>query len=152
MKHLEESLTRVGNLVLEEWAMMMVDAVPSGFSIFEADLPFYVATAKFTGVFEGEVTVVCQTPFLECLTRNLLAIPPDEGIDEGIKQDSIRELANIVSGNFLVETYGPETTFELPRFSTRVVRREELDGIATDATVCCAGDGFPVMLKCSING
>ena len=152
MKHIEESLSQVGNLVLEEWAMMMVDAAPKALSIFELDAPFYVSTATFTGVFSGEITVVCQSPFLDCLTRNLLSMSSEDALDEAMKQDSLRELANLVSGNFLVETYGPETTFELPRFASRMADRKEIEALKPDASICCAGDGFPVLMGCTIHG
>lgn len=152
MKHIADSLVQVGNLVLEEWGMMMVDAAPNELTIFELDKPFYVTTASFTGVFEGEITVVCQSPFLDCLTRNVLAMPPDELLEESAKQDSIRELANLISGNFLVETYGPETTFELPQFSSHMATPEEIAQFKADAKVCCSGDGFPVMMGCTIHG
>lgn len=151
MKAFEESLRKVGAYVLEEWAMMMVD--PSEFSadVFDPQHGLYVAEVAYRGVFDGRLTLTCQSPFLENLARNVLGGEVTEGdVAEVIKEDSLRELANVVSGNFLVDAFGDTTVFDLPELH---VCRKDYEQASSDLgkeSVCYIGDGAPIVVQFKI--
>ena len=151
MKVFSEALQKVGVFVLQEWGMMMVDPVENPPPPFHPQETFYVVTAKYTGVFDGALTCICQDEFLERLAQNVLGYLQLDAITEEDKLDSLREFANIVSGNFLVEAFGPETVFELPRIEASYGDYESVKRFFTNQAIYCLGDGAPVALHFEIH-
>ena len=151
----KSTLGKVVTFVLEEWGMMMVDPYSdpqSAVHPFDPAERFYKVTAKYTGVFDGNLTVISQAQFAEALTKNLLGMSAEEGVDETQKTDSLREFANVISGNFLVDAFGDDTVFELPRFDVSEVDGAGLSGLFDSKIFICLADGNPVGVRFEIEG
>jgi|GEM_PF-2996677 len=118
MVQFEHPIQKVTEFVLTEWAMMLIEPAEAPEETFSADRPFLNVTVNYQGVFDGELTIICQRGFVDLLARNVLGIDSDHPVKPGEEWDALRELANIVSGNFLAEAYGTEVVFDLPSFKT----------------------------------
>lgn len=150
MKAFRSTLEQVGRHVLEEWAMMLVDIDLPGPAGFDPGAPFYLVRANYRGVFDGTLSVLCQAGFLNTLGLNLCGV--DEPISPGERLDSLKELTNVISGNFLVEAFGEETVFDLPAFELLTVGQEGAAEILGREPVWCLGDGEPVAIDFTIRG
>ena len=142
----EHPIRKVTAYVLSEWAMMLVEPGENPREIFDINAPFFRVSAYYKGVFDGDLTIICQSPFLELLARNVLGIDSDQevGIDE--QWDALRELANIISGNYLVEAYGTETVFDLPSFELQQIGFENVESYITQKMSKYSGRGAAVYL------
>jgi hypothetical protein len=117
MTNHQHPIQTVTAYVLTEWAMMLIEpAAAAPRQVFAAEAPFHRVSAIYRGVFDGKLSVICQEGFLEMLAQNVLGLDADEAVDPRDREDALREFANIISGNFLVEAYGRETVFDLPSF------------------------------------
>lgn len=100
-------------LALEEWGMMMVEPTEVSSTVFSDGEDLYLGSTEFHGVMHGSIKVLCGHPFMNCLCRNLLGLSEDEEISEEQSQDALKELMNVFCGNFLTQTYGDDTVFDL---------------------------------------
>lgn len=107
-----EALQSTGAKVLEDWAMMLVDPAEDT-QIFEAESPFYFGTVEFAGPKKGTVCIVVQDQFMDSLTRNLLGLDPSVAVTEADKQDALKEMSNVLTGNFLTEAFGSVDVFDV---------------------------------------
>ncbi len=145
--------------VLEEWAMMMVDPASDPLNAFQPDAPLLQAIAKYEGVFHGTLTIICQSSFLDNLAHNVLGIESLDPISEEERWDALREFANIVSGNFLVEAYGDDTVFDLPSFQLQELELESFQALIKgmagrflqEATALYLADGEPVFVSFTLS-
>ena len=141
-------LKAVVERVLAEWAMMLVDPALNAAEAFDASQDFYEARATCEGVFTGWLVVLCQQEFLNTLTVNVLGLDGEDEIRESDRLDALRELANIICGNFMTEAYGADTPFTLPCFSVRNVNYAEIEGKLLDQTsgVALLADDHPLLV------
>ena len=144
-----ETLEEVTARVLEQWAMMMVDPAEDVTPIFDSTLDFYWSEATFTGVFDGTLIVVSQSPFLDMVLDNVLG-DDETGIDSQ-RMDALKELANVISGNFLTAAFGQETVFDLPLFSTSKVNSNTAQQQLGINTKYLFGDDEPVAVSFKID-
>ena len=152
MKSFNAALLKTGESVLNDWAMMFVESCEKSDEIFPVDSDLYAARATYSGVFDGTLTVFCQKDFLEVLCRNVLGMEADEVVGEQERLDSLRELANVVSGNFLVNAFGDETVFDLPHFEVFHGAAKTFSKPPSEFCVLCKGDGSPVGFSFEIRG
>lgn len=127
MSNFEHPIKKVTAYVLEEWAMMMLEEPESYSELFNCEEIFFRAIANYSGVFEGTLTIICQTGFIESLTSNVLGMDFDEDSSREEQLDCLKEFANIISGNYLTEAYGDDTVFDLPSFNIAQVEYKEVD-------------------------
>ena len=146
-----ENLERVRNYVLEEMAMMMLEPLEFSNETFDPSDDFYVVRATYTGVFNGTLTVICQTPFADLLPKNLLGLMPFDPIEDSDRLDALKELTNVISGNFLVDAFGEETVFELPRFDVYKTNYEDGMNTLNDKFIYCLGDETPLGISFEIS-
>ena len=97
--------------VLEDWAMMMVE--PGEVMPGECGGRVLVATVQFKGVVDGKVQIVASDEFARTLAANVLGISSDDESIGEYSVDSLKELGNILTGNFLTEDYGADNVFTL---------------------------------------
>ncbi|MCC6220332.1 MAG: chemotaxis protein CheX [Deltaproteobacteria bacterium] len=150
MKTFNTTLQEVMYFVLDEWAMMLADPDEAAEVSFDPESIYYVVIATYHGVFDGTLSIIAQNGFIELLTDNLLGIDPGEGLSQEDKLDALKELANVVSGNFLVEAFGKETVFELPSFESFCVEPQDIHKFLNDDFVYCVGDEQVVALDFNI--
>ena len=150
MKLYRKNLQKIRDYVLEEMAMMMIEPVEGGDTPFLENEDFYLVRANYTGVFNGTLTVICQTPFADLLPKNLLGLMPDETVEDADRLDAIKELTNVISGNFLSDAFGEETVFDLPEFETGKVDYNTGMSALNDEFIYCLGDGEPLGLSFEI--
>ncbi|MCC6933976.1 MAG: hypothetical protein IT292_12125 [Deltaproteobacteria bacterium] len=62
--------------------------------------------------------------FADALCQNLESKDPGEEITAPERQDFLQELCNVISGNFLTETYGNDTVFDLVYSALKPVNQE----------------------------
>lgn len=107
-----EALQNTGARVLEDWAMMLVDPAEDT-KIFQSEEPFYFGTVDFAGPKKGTVCIVVQDNFMDSLTKNLLGLEPAAQVTEADKQDALKEMSNVLTGNFLTEAFGNTDVFDV---------------------------------------
>lgn len=96
--------------ILEDWGLFMVE-VPATPPVFRPEEPLLVSSIRFRGPIQGEFRFLCQRPFAEALSSNLLG--SDSPVDERVLADALREMANVMSGNLLTSSFGEDAVFDL---------------------------------------
>lgn len=145
-----DSLQKVGCEVLENWAMMLVEPALPDLQLLKSGEFYYVVSVSYSGVIDGKLWLACQETFLDTLARNVLGLQSNEPVDKSERLDSLRELGNIVSGNFLTEAFGHETVFDLPSFDVCEKSAEELTTIFNSPLPACLGDGEPLLMQFAV--
>lgn len=148
-----EQLSSTGAYVLEEWGMMMVDTSPGLEEDFDWSERFYCATARFHGSSDGTLTVACQRRFLDGLVRSVTGAAGENEVGEADELDALRELANVVCGNFLVAAYGEGATFDLPNIKVEAHNGDELRHYVggSQEVFCCRADDEPVVFLLTVD-
>lgn len=109
-----EVLERTTLLALEEWGLMLCDRSAEQADHYFGEMEgLLLASMRFQGLIEGQLYLLVEEAFSETLCRNLLAKEMDESVSEEEKEDALRELCNVILGNYLTEAYGDDTAFEL---------------------------------------
>ena len=138
--------------MLADWAMMLVEEVEEGDEpSFDPDATFYTASAKYSGVFDGELIVVCQQAFSDILVQNVLGLSPDEEVSDADRKDALQELANVVSGNLLTEAFGTEAVFDLPDYLVGECSFEKVKEYLGDDCLSYLADDEPVTFRLEID-
>lgn len=150
MKFFNDSLVRVSQFVLEDWAMMLVDDSTTGSTAFDPNKPFFLARAEYTSVFCGSIYVFCQREFMQALADNLLGLDPDEELSEADYKDALKEFANVVSGNFLTDAFGEDAVFDLPIITVKECPFVDVERYLNEDSVYFIGDDIPVALRVEI--
>jgi CheY-specific phosphatase CheX len=79
----------------------------------ELPMPDIAATMSFSGHSSGSLTLQMVSRILDMLAENMLGEPPGgEDADEK-RQDALKEVLNMICGNFLTEWAGEDPVFEL---------------------------------------
>lgn len=71
------------------------------------------AELRFEGPCSGAVRLWCDTGFAGSVAANMLGVPESSPSAAEKGKDALKELLNMVVGNFLTEWYGKETVFDL---------------------------------------
>lgn len=157
MKHSKDNsiLANTTQRILEDWAMTLVDPISDiSPQLFRSDEEFFVGRMEFRGedILRGEISVLCQNDFMENLSRNLLGTPPDEVVELDTAKDSVKELTNVLTGNFLTDAYGEDTVFELFAPVVTQAREDsaELQPFFEENALAFSADGFPVIVVFSL--
>jgi CheY-specific phosphatase CheX len=79
----------------------------------ELPMPDIAATMSFSGHSNGNLTLQLVSRVLDMLAENMLGEPPEgEDADEK-RRDALKEVLNMICGNFLTQWAGEDPVFEL---------------------------------------
>ena len=151
MANSEHPLKNVSLKVLEDWGLMLVDELKIEEIGFDLNQPLYMAWINMHGSINGALSIVAQKDFMTSLATNLLGedesyVPSTE---EG--EDALKEMSNVLAGNFFTEAYGDATAFDLINPEVGEIKKEELDKVLKRRVVhCFSADGQPVAVTFSI--
>jgi len=112
MQDNKEKLAQVFCDVLMNYAFMFGDESPKD------ELPnngavFLHATVGFRGHRKGTLGILTSDGLCNELAANVLGLELEEGISENDASDALKELINVVCGQFLTEIFGEEPIFDL---------------------------------------
>ena len=79
----------------------------------ELPMPDISATMKFSGHSNGWLTLQLVSRILDMLAENMLGEPPEGDDADEKRQDALKEVLNMICGNFLTQWAGEEPVFEL---------------------------------------
>ena len=79
----------------------------------ELPMPDIAATMDFCGHSKGRVTLQLASRILDMLAENMLGEPPEGDDADEKRQDALKEVLNMICGNFLTEWAGESPVFEL---------------------------------------
>jgi chemotaxis protein CheY-P-specific phosphatase CheC len=145
-------LSRVAHHVLEDWAMMLVDPMePNSLtSIFE-DESLFRSSVFFKGPKSGTISIIAPKAFLAQLRENLLGGEEDEGGSCFLEEDGLKEMANVLAGNYLTEAFGDELVFDLMSPQIAAFPLVDLEGtIGSSELAYFLADDTPLVVVCAI--
>ena len=124
--------------------MMLVDHEPTAPEHFVPDEPFLVASIRFDGIVSGCYRLLCQRPFAELLTSNLLGM--DDEVNESQMNDALKEMINVLTGNLLTQTYGEDTVFTLTMPESHLATAEDLAVFRSPRVFSYLADSEPLQI------
>ena len=140
------TLVEVTIEVLERYAFMLGDPPGKGSGPVVLSEPSWIVTISFTGARAGGIGMVVSPGLARQAAANLYEGAPAEGGDEQA-QDAVRELLNIVCGNYLhrVESNEPIFSFATPvlQVATRETTARYVSG---KPQAMLAVEGHPLLL------
>ena len=110
--------------------MMMVDEVAEKDCPFSPDTPLYMSWVDIHGYVSGALSIVAQQNFITTLTCNLLGLDAGETPSEADCHDALREMGNVLAGNYFTEAYGEDVVFDVINPNITEVPFEILESIA----------------------
>ncbi len=136
------TLTAIFSDVLANLAFMFIDESqaepPPG--------PWLETSIQYQGAVRGRLSLCCPREFSETLAANLLGVDSMELEGAGPAEDAIRELLNVVCGQFVTARYGTETVFHLSIPEVRPLG-DGPPGLTADGEQCeLSVEGQPVRL------
>lgn len=143
-----EILQPVGQRILEDWAMMLVDpATPEQEESLLDGEEVYRSSVNFSGEKAGQISILSNGEFLRALGSNLVGEDAAD-LDENVSVDGFKELANVIAGNFLTEAFGDGRVFDL---SSPIYLKLSSDEVSRDAksgvSICLVADDAPVVIR-----
>jgi CheY-specific phosphatase CheX len=102
----------------------------------ELPMPDIAATMSFNGHSSGRLTLQLVSRVLDMLAENMLGEQPEgEDADEK-RQDALKEVLNMICGNFLTQWVGEDPVFELsPPSITDINSPVSNDGLSAPISV-----------------
>lgn len=82
----------------------------------ESDAPevnFQMVEISFTGPVSGSLAIECDGRFMTSLAANVLGLDEEDLSEEADKIDALKELVNIICGNFITSLGGSRAVFDL---------------------------------------
>lgn len=98
--------------ILEKQAFVFAEACPVEDLKAEAE-DYLHATIAFEGPLCGLLGLATSRDLCAELAANMLGIEPDDAVAEEDASDALKELLNVVCGQFLTALYGNEPVFQL---------------------------------------
>ncbi len=135
--------------ILGDAAFIFIDSLAENTRPSPDDWDAEGISLKFIGQPSGEFRLWVGSAFTRIVAANMLGIDTDseETVHKGI--DALKELLNIVVGNFITAAYGDTPVFVLGL--PEQLQREQLIKDFTDAdAVWLAAEGNPVMFLVTI--
>ena len=143
-------LSDVAMEVLEQTAFMFSDAADLNEGINLDKFEFIEVSLEFAGDQSGEVVMIAPTGFCRELAGNMLGEDIDEGECYEKNMDALKEILNIISGEYLIRVYGDKAIFDLSAPVARGNDPEELNTtVGKKEFACCLTDDYPVLLYSS---
>ena len=144
MDKFKENIDSVTTRVLEDWGMFLVEPAETSLDNFDSEAEFLITTVQFQGVLTGTYAILCQQPFLEILSENLIG--DEEEIEEEDKKDALKEMANVLCGNLVTECYGEDMVFDLVLPSVNIASEEQVASAINTRTICYLADDEPLLV------
>ncbi len=104
------TLTTVLSEVLANLAFMFDDEEPTG---PQPDQSWLEATISYNGPKSGTLTLNCPAEFSPFLASNLLGVSPEDEDAEQSAEDALRELMNVLCGQYVTARHGVDDVFDL---------------------------------------
>jgi CheY-specific phosphatase CheX len=138
-------LHSVVNKVLETWAMVFVDPLNEDTSSAFANYTDIACSAiLFKGVIEGKLLVIAPKELAVTIATNVLGCDPEDVSEESVS-DVMKELANVIGGNFVTEAYGTDTAFEIvPPIYSSFNKEQFVEFNNSTNSVKVMADNFPM--------
>jgi len=108
----ENLLRDTFSVVIEKLAFMFVEEAEEEKSI-ETDSKFLKARMTFNGAMAGAFTLVVSEKMCSDIAANILGIDSVNKIGKAKMRDALKEVLNVVCGNFLTALAGDKSVFEL---------------------------------------
>lgn len=125
----DHPLQRVSLRVLEEWGMMLTDQIDKDQAGFDPDERVYRAWIDVEGSVQGALSIFAQAEFICALTSNLLGLDPSTPPSDEECEDALREMGNVLAGNYFTEAYGEDVVFDLTNPTVSEVPFTELEKV-----------------------
>ena len=107
-----EILTRVLENVMEQLAFMFGEPAQKDELILEEEKCLHISM-QFNGLRNGKLDLVIPASMGISLAANILGLDEDDEEAENNSVDALKELVNMVCGQFLTEAYGDKPVFNL---------------------------------------
>ena len=140
------TLAGVAIEVLERYAFMLGDPPETGGDLAALADPSWMITIAFTGPCAGGMGIMVPPALARQVAANLYGGEPAEVCDER-SQDAVKELLNIVCGNYLHEVAGNGPVFDLAAPVLQSVAREEaVRSVNGKTRILLVVEGHPLLL------
>lgn len=146
MSEIHRLLESSSVLVLEDWAMMMVEPLAPGTCSFLGDDQCRIVEVDIVGPKNALLSIACQPKFLLNVARNVLGHDDDEEVPDEVLCDALKELANVVAGNFVTELYGKDDAYRLLGFRISEDEPRNVCDAFGEYAVSVFGDDEPVLI------
>jgi len=132
--------------VLQEQAFMFAEHFGGELEIPAP--PFIHARIRFDGPFDGHLGLIFSHALSMELIANMLGLDPDDIDSEEDAADALKELLNIVCGQFLATAFGNTLVFDLAIPSVAQIGSEEWSAqLATEETTALLVEDEPVLFE-----
>jgi len=122
------SIRTVFASVLEEYAFMFAEPPAVGQHLTPPDA-FHLVTIHYGGSHAGTVYIAADPGFCHSLHENMLGATDSEEEREAGAADALKELCNVVAGQWVTERHGTQGRYELSIPELRPGTREDWDRI-----------------------
>lgn len=147
-----EEFAAASTLALEEWGMMLIEQVEEAAEVLRSMQDALEVNLEFRGVLSGRITVIASTSFARALCTNVLGVMDADEISDADVRDSVKELANVLSGHFMTLAYGCDTTFDLALSSAEPATEQTREQMCADKVLLAyAADGELVAMSLGTN-
>lgn len=104
--------------VLEEMAFMFCELMEEDVISKITEVNWHCGSMDFGGPLKGNLQIAAGGDFCIMLAANILGTEPDEPQSVQFKNDSLKELLNVICGRFLSDAFGLDMVFNLssPQF------------------------------------
>ncbi|MCP4567115.1 MAG: chemotaxis protein CheX [FCB group bacterium] len=139
--------------VLEQMAFIFCEPADLQEGIDLDEFEFIKVSLTFDGHKSGQVTIIAPNEFCRELVANMLGEDIDNEDDCGKQADAVKEILNIITGQYLTQVYGDKVVFNLSAPEAAEIQSEELYAfIGENECACCQSDEYPVLTFASLTG
>lgn len=147
MSDYRNALSKVTLKVLEDWAMMLVDPGDDTTDELLAASVLMQSSVSFHGAQSGKVLIVAPSTFLLQLSENLLGDEERESLGCSAEEDGFKELANVLTGNFLTEAFGDTVVFDLMSPEVSPIEMQSFSELTKgNDTIAFLADDLPISI------
>lgn len=142
----KEALGTVICRILEQTAFMFPEPVDMEDGISLDEYEYNIAKLAFDGDNSGEIILIVPVEFRAELAANMLGEDIEESDSKGKHADALREILNIIAGQFLTTLYGEKAIFNLkPPVVSELPQEEFFSLIEENDYTCVISDEYPVI-------
>jgi CheY-specific phosphatase CheX len=133
--------------VLERQAFMFATEGPPAEEVTAPDTSLHAAMG-FTGTVRGTMELAAPVELCTELTGNLLGLEPDDPAARADAADALKELLNVVCGQYLSTAYGSQPVFRLSIPSVVEIDATGWERLAAgDTALLLDVDGAPALVR-----
>jgi len=150
-KNYKENLNKVVCDIMERTAFLFPEPVENPDDANFGNFQQVMATLKYSGEQDGEITLIVPVDLGIELAMNLLGEDVDES-DPGDKPyDAIKEILNIIAGQILTDTYGEKAVFNLTAPQSVNLDHETFNAIVEKKDYALSlSDDYPIIIKMKV--